>query len=219
MILLIPVFGTGCHSKPTLPYGNDMKQAIESGNAATVQALINTGVDVNGRNELGDTPLADAANRSQATIIKILLDAGAKADTEGHDHWYPLNLIAGEGSPESLSLLVKAGADVNRRSPDGQTPLISSLTAGNEPNAVLLVEHGADVNARAADGESALINAARMPSGSGHPPLLGKMLLDRGATVPKDECKLLIVMYSREGDTNTANRISGSSSCQRTIQR
>lgn len=191
-----------------------MQEAIRRGNLATVQLLINAGVDVNGRNGFGSTPLSDAIISKQPVIANLLIDAGAKADLQGPNRLSPLYFALEWPQPDRKLILrlIKDGADVNRKAADaGDTPLIETLKNADEETAVLLIKNGADVNIRSENGESALTNAARLPDGALS---IGTILLDRGATLPKTDCQLTIMMYTRQGGANIADRIAALPSCK-----
>jgi ankyrin repeat protein len=212
------LIAVGCKKKPTLPYGRDMQTAIEDGNVATVKMLLDAGVDPNGKDAYGHTPLMDAADASvlkdDGEVIKMLVSAGADPDGESVGHRYPIEQAALAGSPTPVEILVKAGANVNRITPEGGTPLINALGRGQAETAKFLINHGADVNAggeRPGDERSlrdhtrsSLFYASGYLNG-GDVPVVVQMILDHGGTVPKDECGLVIpelrkLKFERQAD-------------------
>lgn len=120
-----------------------------------LQALIDAGADVN---ETGFyitehwlcTPLMVAVNRNDPSLVKLLLDAGAKTEVAS-PYGICSPLLQGLG-PGVAKLLLDAGADVNVRTkgPDGMTTPLHYTT---DPSiAKLLIEYGADLEADSPGG-------------------------------------------------------------------
>ena len=93
--------------------------------AHTVQAIIECGVDVNAKNNRGQTPLWFASIDGQNTFVKILLDAGADPNiTDKHRESCLHAAIHGQCSTETLQEILDHGAHVNAVNNDGATPLL-----------------------------------------------------------------------------------------------
>lgn len=118
------------------------------------QLLIESGADVEARDDLGQTPLSLVAYRAYldgaASLAEFLVSNGADVNSHSEGGYTPLyNATSGPGDElEMVRLLIDRGADVNARTEDGSTALHVAAREGKAARAELLIEHGADVNAR-----------------------------------------------------------------------
>ena len=55
--------------------------AVHDNDADQVKKLIASGANVNAKNDFGATPMSEAATLGNTAVIKMLLDAGADADS------------------------------------------------------------------------------------------------------------------------------------------
>ncbi|MAD25531.1 MAG: hypothetical protein CMO44_15325, partial [Verrucomicrobiales bacterium] len=67
----------------TTTLASSIHDAAESGDLSIVQTLINTGIDVNQKNEDGWTPLHIAASKNHREIVELLIDNGADINSTG----------------------------------------------------------------------------------------------------------------------------------------
>ena len=137
--------------------------AAMQGDEAAVRALLADGADVNAAQGDGMTALHWAADRGDAGIARMLLHAGAAAQTATRIGGYtPLHIAARSGSEAVVRLLLDAGADPGATTQDaGTTPLHLAASAGSAPIVAALVAGGADPDAReSAWGQTALVFAA-----------------------------------------------------------
>ena len=130
----------------------------------------------------GDTPLADAAEKSDRAGVRALLDRHVDANQAQVDGMTALHWSAYLDDFETAKLLMDAKADVKAANRYGVTPLSLACTNGNEAMVEMLLEAGADPNTRLRGDETALMTAARTGK-------LGpvKALLVRGADVNAKE--------------------------------
>jgi glycerophosphodiester phosphodiesterase len=89
-----------------------------------VRLLVDSGVDINWQDQVGETALHFAARFGHEECAKILLEGTAeqKADTnlvENYFGWTPLHIAAVDGHLNVLELLIAAGADVNKPDSSG----------------------------------------------------------------------------------------------------
>jgi hypothetical protein len=116
------------------------------------QALIAKKANVNVTNEFGANPITEAARQSDARLMKMLLDAGAKADSRNPDGETALMMAISGGDLSVVQMLVGAGANVNNIEEfHRQTPLMYAAAANRNAAEMvkLLLAKGADVKPRA----------------------------------------------------------------------
>ena len=98
-----------CLLLPVLTWSESFLDLVQEADAATVQAAIDAGANLEARNEYGWTPLmAAAAYNENAAVVQALLDAGADATATNEDGESAWDLIqeneALEGSPAYWAL-------------------------------------------------------------------------------------------------------------------
>ena len=84
-------------------------RAIKRGDVAAIESLVKAGVDVNGRNAQGMTPLCVAAIKGNTRVLRTLLDAGAEPNRLGLWH-SPLYWALFARQRKVADLLREAGA-------------------------------------------------------------------------------------------------------------
>ncbi|EQC26673.1 TKL protein kinase [Saprolegnia diclina VS20] len=159
--------------------------AAKDGNVATVQALLDDGVNIECTFEDSQTPLHYAAANGHVAIVRFLLEKGAKI--EARESWNgatPLRAAANRWQSDVVRLLLEYGADFDTMAKDGSTPLHQSALFGYMAIVRLLLEKGAKVDAQTKKGETPLYNAAR-----NHQPEIVRLLLDNGATLDVQDKK------------------------------
>jgi hypothetical protein len=105
---------------------NEVFRAVRDEDPGLLRRVIATGGDVNAadpRPLVGhmNTPLHEAANRGNAALVQILLDAGAAVDARCLDGWTPLMRACNAGAFEVTKVLVDAGADITLTNNEGYT--------------------------------------------------------------------------------------------------
>ena len=102
----------------------------------------------------GFTPLHLAAYFGGAAAVRMLLEAGARADADADNPLgvRPLHSAVATGDHDAVRALLEAGADPNPRQQGGFTPLLAAAHADDPELTRLLLEHGADPALAADDG-------------------------------------------------------------------
>lgn len=145
-----------------------------------VKLLITEGSDVNASMTDGSwTPLLDAASTGQTTVIKLLLQHGAKVDVGDKFGYTPLFYAMWSKEEEAIKALISAGADVNVR-PGGNDdpPLVYAVWEGNKDVAKMLIDAGADVNYKD-EGWTPLHHAIRQTNAE-----VAKLFIGKGVKIP-----------------------------------
>jgi ankyrin repeat protein len=138
--------------------------AAKMGNIELMQALLATKkAELEGTDNLGRTPLMQAAMSKNHEAVRFLLDAGANPTTRDNLGTTALSWAAWMGDAASVKELIDIGSDVEVvQAVTGWTPLIMAAGFGDPASIDVLV--GAHANIEAADflqGATPLINAAR----------------------------------------------------------
>ncbi|MSO89346.1 MAG: ankyrin repeat domain-containing protein [Rhodospirillaceae bacterium] len=95
------------------------------GHADVVRLLVAAGArrTAVSRNKLANTPLHAAVAARRATVVDVLLAAGADPDSRETNGLTPLHLAALNGDVEIIRRLIAAGADRLAQAPDGRIPV------------------------------------------------------------------------------------------------
>lgn len=159
-----------------------------------VKVLLDTGVEINARDDSKQTPLHLAArkrypeteierNEANQAIIKLLLESGADINTYDEQNLTAFHHTATmSGEVAVIKIFLDHGCDIDHGSHNyGQTALHLAAQFGNLDAAKFLLEQGANINICTRDGTTALHTAA---SGSYYPTLaVMSLLLEKGANV------------------------------------
>jgi ankyrin repeat protein len=140
--------------------GDALHSAVRAGSLSEVQRLIAAGVPVDVRDDLGSTPLLDAAWAGNIDIADFLIRHGA--DVNAH-HWEagstPLQYAVLTGRTGMVRLLVNAGARTAGSYRNGQGILHMAAARGNVPIIELLLAAKADLQALDSNGNTPLDSA------------------------------------------------------------
>ena len=99
----------------------DFYKAIRADDASAVTKLLQSGADVNSKDDRGDTPLMYAAAVGSEAMMRRLIGAGA--DVNVRNSFEASALLWCSNSLPRVRMLVEHGADVNVRSKQGHTPI------------------------------------------------------------------------------------------------
>ncbi len=110
----------------------------------------------------GETPLHRAAAINSFSIVRMLIEAGAKVNCYDYYHTTPLHFAALHGNYQMVRLLVDAGAKVSVRDDDGNEPVLMAVRSGGVAIVGCLLDNGANVNTASNSGETPLHRATRL---------------------------------------------------------
>ena len=120
--------------------------AARNRNLNNVRALLNSGANINARDNDGSTALIWAARFGHLATVRELLDRGANINARSNSGWTALICATYYGHLAVVRLLLDRGANINARDHVGQTAL--SLAAFSEQLPVVreLLKRGANTN-------------------------------------------------------------------------
>lgn len=133
--------------------------ALKNDADSAVKSLLQyPGLDVNGINQDGETPLMLAAIKGRLDWVQALVRRGAEINDAG---WNPLHYAASGPNPAVVSWLLGQGAQVDAPSPNGTTALMMAAGYGQIDSVTLLLKAGAVATLRNEKGLDAADFALR----------------------------------------------------------
>ncbi|NEP45340.1 MAG: hypothetical protein F6K35_41430, partial [Okeania sp. SIO2H7] len=187
---------------------NAFMDAVGSGNIELLQNILADGMNVDAFNTDGNTALCIAAIAGDASVARLIIEAGADVNLGNEtDGQTPLIYAAGFVAQaqhfsedneakyiKSIQILINAGANVNLSDRDGYRPLTIAASSKSIKAVKQLIQAGADVNAKTNDGWTALSAAASVGSIE-----VVKLLLQAGASLNvRDDYGKNALSYARE---------------------
>lgn len=139
---------------------DNLMKAATKGDCTQVEKLLESGADINYRDELGETPLIHAAFANRTSVLRVLLRHHADINAVSRQTGTAVGEAAGPGNLQAVKLLVENGADVNIDCLDN--PLRLAIEHRHIVIAEYLLSKGSDVNARYSNGETPLHEAIGM---------------------------------------------------------
>lgn len=101
------------HVARSLSGAKALFHAVMKGNVKVVQALLQSGVNVNVRTLTGKTPLMAATFKGYVDIVQMLLNAGANANARDADGNTALSIARHRGYSRIVAFLKMSGAEEN----------------------------------------------------------------------------------------------------------
>gem|GEM_PF-1336409 len=147
-------------------------------NKYIAKKLLDLGLDVNSRDNDGNTVLMHAADLRDFEMAKMLLERGGNVNVQNRHGNTALMSSAANGDIDTMSLLLKNGADIGIENKFKDTAFSVALKCGKNGAAEVLAAAGADINKKNMDGMTPLMVVAE--SGNCEPV---EFLLSRGADV------------------------------------
>lgn len=140
-----------------IPYSIDsFLNEAGAGNKERIELFIKAGMDVNAKDNDGNTALMRASAGDNFEMVRLLIKKGADLNARDNAGYTALIFASSKGDLELVTLLIKKGADVNASNNDGETPLMLASLKGDIAMAQLLIKNGADVNITSNKGNTAL---------------------------------------------------------------
>jgi len=128
-----------------------LHHAAADGDLAQVKELLSSGLDVNAKDNIGETLLHRSARAGHKDVVELLLGKGAKVDAGDASGLTPLYYASLHGYEDIVDLLLTKGADVNAKARYAALtlPLLNfAILDGNKDAVRLLISRGANVNVK-----------------------------------------------------------------------
>lgn len=139
----------------------ELLDAAIKGDVQKVDALLQSGADIDTKDIVNCRPLHHAAQWGRIDVVKLLIEKGAEVNAKDIGGGTALHIVisakdtvVGGFSPDHLGVakhLIGSGAEVNAKDMGGNTPLHLAALYGEAQVALLLIEAGADVNLKNTD--------------------------------------------------------------------
>ncbi|HET6378882.1 MAG TPA: ankyrin repeat domain-containing protein [Methylocella sp.] len=118
--------------------------------------------DANAAGANSMTPLMKASHEGDASVVRMLLDAGTQVNARNADGNNALWLACVGGHLDIMDMLIGAGVDINNRNENGATCLMYAASTGKAAVLQRLLTARADVTPETLDGFTALDMAATL---------------------------------------------------------
>ncbi|MFH2058964.1 MAG: ankyrin repeat domain-containing protein [Pseudomonadota bacterium] len=127
---------------------NDMFLALYADDIKTVSQKLEQGIDVNAKNDTGQTLLHATQN---IDMVKMLISKGANVNAIDDDSMTPMF----NKDIDLIKVLVEAGANITHRTQKGNTTVMWYAYSGYMEAIEHMISLGVDVNAKNQDGQTA----------------------------------------------------------------
>lgn len=136
---------TGAYVQADTPYNAPQRVILRAARAGAeqLQQALAGGLDINARDDDGETALMEAADDGNLRAVNNLIAAGANVNLRNDDAETALMMAADEGHTAVVRSLISAGADVNAEDEDGETALHKALGDRHRETAEVLRRAGA----------------------------------------------------------------------------
>ncbi len=136
-------------------------KAIKDKNLKQIKSLINSGSDVNEKDDSGYTPLMTAISLGNLKIVKLLISKGAELEDYDNFGNTPLMyaLYDSEEKDSILEFLLSLNVNTELMNKDELTPLILATLNNHCKSMKLLIDSGVNIETKGKSGRTALMSA------------------------------------------------------------
>lgn len=144
---------------------DECRGAKETAMLADIQALVQSGADLNAHDENGATMLHVASANGYMSVAELLLEHRAQVEVKDSDGWTPLHAASCWGQIQMVELLVAHGASLNTKSILEETPL--DVCMDEEVRAKLMdLKHKHDAIMKSQDRQKGTLQRRASSTGS-----------------------------------------------------
>ena len=170
--------------------------AASTGDMATINRLLASGIPVDARNAQNFTALFKAVANGHCNVVERLLQAGALVNApngELFNNWTALHNAAFQGHPKIVNVLLKAGADKNALTGDRRTAL--SLALQNYHTSVIKLLH---VSPAAQAPAAPLLRNNLGTNKEAHPPEPARIPQNDGHAIPTAALRNILICSEKD---------------------
>jgi ankyrin repeat protein len=106
-------------------------KSLASGNAKEIILLLDSGIDLEQRDQRGWTPMMIAAFEGSEEMVLLLIEHGANVFAKDKKGYAPIHFAAYRNFTKVVAQLLKMNIDPNSQSDAGTTPLLQAAARGN----------------------------------------------------------------------------------------
>jgi ankyrin repeat protein len=115
-------------------------KAAKFGDLALAKTAIDSGADIDAKDQNGATPIHYAVRNGQGDTVNLLVENEAQVDAKDKDGETPLHSAARGGYTQIAKLLIHKGADIVATNKLQQTPRLVAKRNGHDAIEDILVE-------------------------------------------------------------------------------
>ncbi|CAD6591949.1 MAG: hypothetical protein ASARMPREDX12_005515 [Alectoria sarmentosa] len=142
-------------------YGSVLHCAAEAGQCESIRYLLDSGVNIDLRDDFGRTPLHCATDQRHIFAIELLLDRGADPNARDHEGIMLIHDAAQTGDERLMRRLLRdERVDISATTVRGQTALHCAAIGGHAKIVCMLLDVGVEIDAKDGGRGSALHLAA-----------------------------------------------------------
>ena len=176
-----------------------------------MQALLDSGADIEVRNFNGETALIHCCHDQE--LVSYLIAKGAEINAQNARGQTALINASAEGLIEVVTLLLHSGAKPNLVDQDGRTALMAASERGRQDCTALLLAYHASIDTYDSQNQSALDLAIA----AGHVPIVEILLAHRAFFATGPEAARQAVHFQRKGQLLNDATLDGDIEAVRTL--
>ena len=140
------------------------KNAYNYDYSGSIRNILNSGIDVNDKDENGNTALINIVSgkedKNQLKKIRAVISGRANINIQNKEGLTALMLIASSGDDSTIRALISAKADLDAEDKDGNTALIYAVQNNNVGGAKAIIRGKPNLNKQNKNGNNALMIAS-----------------------------------------------------------